>query len=29
LWDYQEPVDKTWTEVSDITDIWTVVQDAA
>jgi hypothetical protein len=29
LWDYQETVPKTWTKVSDITDVWTVVQDAA
>lgn len=29
LWDFQEPVVKTWTEVSDINDTWTVLQSAA
>ncbi|MEK9698551.1 MAG: hypothetical protein VW270_22455, partial [Candidatus Poseidoniales archaeon] len=29
LWDFQEIEPKTWTEVSAITDTWTVVQDAA
>jgi len=27
LWDFQEPVVKTWTEVSDIVQIWTDVED--